>query len=124
MALTRVSGAPTGSSNAVSVTRRSAARYRVMESHEDLESSGIWRQSRHGYIHLSFPSVSQYLIKTNFWTDQDVVRDPLSNRAPGGGQVAWETATREWAFLPTEDPLPSSGDLSLSQKKDPRATCG
>jgi glycosyltransferase involved in cell wall biosynthesis len=71
---------------------RSAARYRVQESHEDLETSGIWRQSRHGYLHLSHPSVSQYLTKTNFWTDQDVVRDRLPSKAPGPGRAAWETA--------------------------------
>lgn len=71
---------------------RSAAKYRVQESHEDLETSGVWRQSRHGYLHLSYPSVSQYLVKTNFWTDQDVVRDRLPSKAPGRGRAAWETA--------------------------------
>jgi hypothetical protein len=37
-------------------------------------------------------------------------------------QEAWEMATREWAFLPTEDPLPSSAEWSL--KKSPPATSG
>jgi hypothetical protein len=37
-------------------------------------------------------------------------------------QVAWEMATREWAFLPTEVPLPSSADLTPSQKKNPPVT--
>jgi glycosyltransferase involved in cell wall biosynthesis len=72
--------------------RRSAAKYRVQASHEDLETSGIWRQSRHGYLHLSHPNVSQYLTKTNFWTDEDVVRDRLPSKAPGVGVMAWETA--------------------------------
>jgi len=39
-------------------------------------------------------------------------------------QAAWELATREWAFLPTEDrpPQSSSANTSLNQKKDPPAT--
>ena len=36
--------------------------------------------------------------------------------------AAWEIATREWAFLPTEDHPASSEDLSQSQKKDRPAT--
>jgi hypothetical protein len=40
-------------------------------------------------------------------------------------QDAWEIATREWAFLPTEDPLPSSGQPNLTPtKKDRPATSG
>ena len=39
-------------------------------------------------------------------------------------QVAWETATREWAFLPTEDPQHSSTHLKLIRKNDPAATSG
>ena len=39
-------------------------------------------------------------------------------------QDAWELATREWAFLPTEDPQPSSSHLTLIRKKDPPATSG
>jgi hypothetical protein len=39
-------------------------------------------------------------------------------------QVAWEMATREWAFLPTEDPQ-SSGQPNLTLlKKDHPATSG
>lgn len=71
--------------------RRSAARYRVLESHEELETSGLWRQTRHGYLHLSHPTVSHYLTKTNMWTDQDVVRDPLPNNAPSVRQAVLET---------------------------------
>jgi len=38
---------------------------------------------------------------------------------------AWEMATREWAFLPTEDPLPSSAHPNLTLiKKSPPATSG
>jgi hypothetical protein len=39
-------------------------------------------------------------------------------------QAAWEIATREWVFLPTEDrPLQSSSATkNLKQKKDPPAT--
>jgi hypothetical protein len=39
-------------------------------------------------------------------------------------QEAWEMATREWAFLPTEDLRPSSADSSRSQNKDLPATSG
>jgi hypothetical protein len=39
-------------------------------------------------------------------------------------QEALEMATREWAFLPTEDRLLSSEDLSRSLKKNPPATSG
>jgi glycosyltransferase involved in cell wall biosynthesis len=70
--------------------RRAAARYAVHDSHEELETSGIWRRSRHGYLHISHPSVSQYLIKTNFWTDQDVVRDNLPTKAPKASHAAGE----------------------------------
>jgi hypothetical protein len=38
--------------------------------------------------------------------------------------TAWEMATREWAFLPTEDPRPISTPSSQSQKKSPPATSG
>lgn len=72
--------------------RRSAARYRVRESHEDLETSGVWLRSQNGYLHFSHPSVSQYLAKTDLWTEQDVVRDSLPSKAPGVGRAAWETA--------------------------------
>jgi hypothetical protein len=38
-------------------------------------------------------------------------------------QEAWEMATREWAFLPTEDPRPSSAQPNLTlTKKDRPAT--
>jgi acyl carrier protein phosphodiesterase len=37
-------------------------------------------------------------------------------------QTAWEMATREWAFLPTEAPRPASTVSSRSPKKDPPAT--
>ena len=72
--------------------RRSAARYPVQDSHEELETSGVWRRSHHGYMHISHPSVSQYLMKTNFWTDQDAVRDSLPAKAPGVSRAARETA--------------------------------
>ena len=39
-------------------------------------------------------------------------------------QEAWEIATREWAFLPTEVPRPASTHSSQSQKKIPPATSG
>ena len=37
-------------------------------------------------------------------------------------QEAWEMATREWAFLPTEDPRPAFSDSSPSPKKNRPAT--
>lgn len=35
-------------------------------------------------------------------------------------QEAWEVATREWAFLPTENRPPSSADSNGSQKSNNR----
>ena len=37
-------------------------------------------------------------------------------------QTAWEMATREWAFLPTEARRPSSADSSQNRKSDLPAT--
>jgi hypothetical protein len=39
-------------------------------------------------------------------------------------QTAWEMATREWAFLPTEASPPSSGDSSQNLKSNLPATSG
>jgi len=41
-----------------------------------------------------------------------------------GYREAWETATQEWALLPTEDPQPSSSHLTLIRKKDLPVTSG
>ncbi len=37
-------------------------------------------------------------------------------------QTAWEMATREWGFLPTEDPQPASADSSQKPQPAPPAT--
>lgn len=37
-------------------------------------------------------------------------------------QTAWEMATREWAFLPTEAPRPALSDSSPTRKKNPPVT--
>jgi hypothetical protein len=39
-------------------------------------------------------------------------------------QAAWELATKEWAFLPEEDPQPSSASQIPNQSQPPRATSG
>jgi len=39
-------------------------------------------------------------------------------------QAAWELATKDWAFLPEEDPPPLSASRSPSQNQPPRATSG
>jgi glycosyltransferase involved in cell wall biosynthesis len=62
--------------------RRGTARYRVEHEHEDLESAGPWLRGRNGYLHYNFNHVRDYLEKTNYYTDKDVGRAALPERAP------------------------------------------
>jgi glycosyltransferase involved in cell wall biosynthesis len=62
--------------------RRGAARYPVRHEHEDLESHGTWLRGRHGYVHLNYNAVREYLTKTNYYTEQDVARAALPAAAP------------------------------------------
>ena len=62
--------------------RRGAARYPVRHEHESLETAGTWLRARNGYIHLNYPTVADYLRKTNYYTDKDVERAELPARAP------------------------------------------
>jgi glycosyltransferase involved in cell wall biosynthesis len=62
--------------------RRGTARYAVRHTHEDLQRSGLWEKSRHGYLHENYSSVGQYLQKMDFWTERDVERASLPARPP------------------------------------------
>ena len=55
--------------------RRGAARYAVQYEHEDLTSTGRWVDSTSGYMHLNYPTVADYLRKTNDYTTLDADRE-------------------------------------------------
>jgi hypothetical protein len=63
--------------------RRGAARYPVSHEHEDLDSDGTWLRGHHGYVHLNYNAVREYLTKANYYTEQDVARAALPATAPG-----------------------------------------
>ncbi|MGZ4408473.1 MAG: glycosyltransferase family 2 protein [Gaiellaceae bacterium] len=64
--------------------RRGAARYPVRHEHEDLDSGdGVWLRGRHGYVHLNYNAVREYLTKANYYTELDVARAALPATAPG-----------------------------------------
>ena len=60
--------------------RRGSAHYPLRREHEDLETSGRWLRTQHGYIHLNYPRVRDYLVKTNYYTDRDVERMVVTRR--------------------------------------------
>jgi glycosyltransferase involved in cell wall biosynthesis len=62
--------------------RRGQARFPVKHDHEDLETSGVWRRGQHGYLHYNYGAVRDYLVKMNYYTDNDSRRAPLPERAP------------------------------------------
>jgi glycosyltransferase involved in cell wall biosynthesis len=62
--------------------RHGQARYRVEHEHEDLDTAGIWLRGRNGYLHYNYGSVRDYLTKMNYYTDKDVGRATLPEKAP------------------------------------------
>lgn len=72
--------------------RRGAARYPVRHEHEDLESDGTWARGRNGYIHLNYNAVDEYLQKTSYYTEQDVARVTLPEKAPRQADAFRESA--------------------------------
>ena len=72
--------------------RRGRARHAGLHSHEHLDSSGMWLRGRHGYMHLNYRRVSDYLRKTDYWTERDVERAVLPERPPGALNMAVEAA--------------------------------
>lgn len=72
--------------------RRGAARYPVRHEHEELETSGTWLRTRHGYLHHNYASVAEYLEKTNYYTEKDVPRAPLGAKPPGAARALFEAA--------------------------------
>jgi glycosyltransferase involved in cell wall biosynthesis len=74
--------------------RRGRARYPVQHEHEDLETSGTWLRTRHGYLHLNYPNVSDYLKKMDYYTDRDAERAVLAKRPKPTGAAL--EATRQF----------------------------
>ena len=68
--------------------RKGSARYAVQGEHEDLTTSGAWIKSEHGYLHLNYRTVAQYLEKANYYTQRDVERATLPAKPPS----AWSGA--------------------------------
>lgn len=62
--------------------RRGSASYPARSEHEDLETSGIWCRMTNGYMHHNYTTVSQYLTKTDYYTDRDLERCPTPEKAP------------------------------------------
>jgi (heptosyl)LPS beta-1,4-glucosyltransferase len=72
--------------------RRGTARYPVRHEHEDLDTDGRWLQGRHGYIHLNYNAVDDYLRKTSYYTQKDVERVVLPETAPREADAFREAA--------------------------------
>jgi glycosyltransferase involved in cell wall biosynthesis len=72
--------------------RRGTAKYRVQHEHEDLETDGEWLRGRHGYIHLNYNAVDDYLRKTRYYTERDVERVALPDAAPTQADALREVA--------------------------------
>ena len=71
--------------------RRGKARYPVMHEHDDLATSGVWFQGRHGYLHYNYVAVRDYLVKMNYYTDRDSERaalPPTTIDVRGGKEAA------------------------------------
>lgn len=79
--------------------RRGAARYPVRSEHESLETSGVWRRTRHGYLHYNYATVAQYLEKMNYYTDKDVERALLPGRRPSVGKALIEAHRAAYLYL-------------------------
>ncbi len=54
--------------------RKGTAHYPCRATHEDILTEGEYGILRHPYDHFSHPSVSLWIAKMNFYTDQDMVR--------------------------------------------------
>jgi glycosyltransferase involved in cell wall biosynthesis len=62
--------------------RQGAARYAVQREHEDLSFTGAWGTTRHGYVHLNYRSVGQYLRKIDYYVSRDLERTELPAKLP------------------------------------------
>lgn len=63
--------------------RSGAARYAVEREHEDLSSDGVWGVMAHGYVHLNYRRVGQYLEKMTYYISKDLDRTKLPATLPG-----------------------------------------
>lgn len=78
--------------------RRGQARFPVEHDHEDLKTSGVWRRGRHGYLHYNYGAVRDYLVKMNYYTDNDSRRAPLPEKAPTMGPALREAARQFYLY--------------------------
>jgi glycosyltransferase involved in cell wall biosynthesis len=62
--------------------RRGKARFPVEHDHDDLATSGLWLRGQHGYLHYNYAAVRDYLVKMNYYTDNDSKRAELPEHAP------------------------------------------
>ncbi|MGZ4409487.1 MAG: glycosyltransferase family 2 protein [Gaiellaceae bacterium] len=72
--------------------RRGTARYPAQSYHEDFETTGVWRQAEHGYLHFNYDSVSDYLRKIDFYTRGDIERVTVPTRRPSAFSGLRESA--------------------------------
>lgn len=63
--------------------RKGVGRYAVRREHEDLEYTGHWETAEHGYLHLNYRSVGDYLQKMDYYIERDLDRTALPRTVPG-----------------------------------------
>jgi (heptosyl)LPS beta-1,4-glucosyltransferase len=73
--------------------RRGAARYPLKSQHESLDTSGTWLRGQHGYLHLNYRSVRQYLEKANYYTDRELEQTGPPATAPPAWRALRQTAS-------------------------------
>jgi glycosyltransferase involved in cell wall biosynthesis len=78
--------------------RRGHARFPVKHDHDELDTSGLWRRGTHGYLHFNYASVRDYLVKMNYYTDNDARRALLPERAPSPAVAAREAARQFYLY--------------------------
>lgn len=79
--------------------RRGAARYGCRSEHEDLETSGEWERLQGHYDHLNYASASQFVTKTNYYTDRDVERLQKVERPSAWGILYRTVKLFIWFYL-------------------------
>lgn len=72
--------------------RPGVARYAVAREHEDLEWTGHWEETEHGYVHLNYRSVAHYLQKMDYYIEKDLDRTELPETTPSAWRGILEAA--------------------------------
>ena len=78
--------------------RTGAGRYPERSEHDDLETSGTWLQTEHGYLHYNYSHVRDYLTKCNYYTDTDTLNVPLGAKPPSMVAAVRETARHGYLY--------------------------